>query len=113
NVEMIRYRARAVPEGIEISQNATSFRPPHVAYDWRKRLDPWLRAGNPQGCAYLAFGTESAFIRWQPTAVARLDWRSALVRVGQSSEFTGSYALELPDPEGSGFGADGAFQPGE
>ncbi|HEY6787727.1 MAG TPA: hypothetical protein VI365_10480 [Trebonia sp.] len=112
-VELISYRAKAVPGGIEISQNATSFRPPQLAYRWRQRLQPWLQAGSSKGCAYLDFGTESAFIRWQPTAVARLDWRSALVRVGQSAELTGSYALELPEPDGVGYGAGGAFRPGE
>jgi hypothetical protein len=112
-VELISYRAKAVPGGVEISQNATSFRPPQLAYSWRKRLDPWLRAGGSKGCGYLNFGAEAAFIRWQPTSVPRLEWRSAIARVGPSSEFTGSYALELPEPDGTGFSGGGTIQPGQ
>ncbi len=111
-VELISYRAKALPEGLEISQNATSFRPPQLAYRWRQRLDPWLRAGSSRGCAYLDFGAEAAFIRWQPTTVPRLEWRSALAQVGQPPEFSGSYALELPEPNGTAFGGRGTVQPG-
>jgi hypothetical protein len=100
-VEWITYQAKAVPGGIEVSQNATSFRPPKLAYRWRQPLDPWLRVGSSKGCAYLHLGTEAAFIRWQPSAGTRPQWRSALVRVGPSSEFTGSYVLELPEPDGT------------
>jgi hypothetical protein len=113
-VDQITYRARRVADGFDIAQGTASFRDQQKADRWWQRLDPWLRAGGPQGCAYLDYGTEAAFIRWQTTTVPGLDWRSALARVGQSAEFTGSYALELPefDGAGSGFGAV-TFQPGE
>ena len=112
-VEVISYRAKAIPSGIEISQNATSFRPPQMAFSWRQRLDPWLRAGSPKGCAYLDFGADAAYIRWQPTSVPRLEWRSAIARVGPSSEFTGSYALELLEQDTTGLGSGGIVRPGE
>ena len=112
-IEQISYQARAVAGGIEISQNATSFRPPQLAYHWRPRLDPWLRAGSPRGCAYLDSGAEAAFIRWQPTSLPRLEWRSAIVLAGQSSQLSGSYALELQEPDGAGFPAVGTVAPGE
>jgi hypothetical protein len=114
-LDLINYRARNSGGGVDIVQTATSFRDQDKAEWWRQRLNPWLRAGGSQGCAYLDFGAEAVFIRWQPTKVPHLDWRSALVRVGKSSEFTGSYALELPEPDatGAGMGAGGTFRPGE
>jgi hypothetical protein len=107
DVGLISYRARtrnATAGYYDIVQTATSLRDPQVADRWRQRLDPWLRAGSPKGCAYLDFGAEAAFIQWQATSVSHLEWLSATVRVGDSAALTGTLALELPEPDGPGFG---------
>jgi hypothetical protein len=113
-LDQISYRARTAPAGYSIVQTSASFRDQQKADRWLRRLESWLRAGGPEGCAYLDFGSEAAFIRWQATNVARLAWRSALVRVGQSPEFAGTYALELPEPDAAWTAsAGGSLRPGE
>lgn len=125
-IDLITYRARAEGEGIIIVQMATSIRDQRQADPWQRRLDLWLRAGHPLGSAYLDFGSEAAFIRWQADAGSRLawwqadagsrfGWEYALVLVGQSAALTGTYALELPELDGSGsaLGASGAPLAGE
>ena len=81
--------------GIIIVQTATSIRDQQRADGWQRRLDLWLRPGHPLGSAYLDFGSQAAFIRWQAGARSRLGWEYALVLVGQSGSLTATYALEL------------------
>jgi hypothetical protein len=96
-LNQITYRARAGGEGIIIVQTGTSIRDQRQAERWQRRLDLWLRPGDPRGSAYLDFGTHAAFIRWKAGAGSRLAWEHALVLVGQSAMLTGTYALELPE----------------
>jgi hypothetical protein len=100
-IDLITYRARARADGIVIiSQTATTVQDQQETGRWQRRLEPWLRAGNPRGCAYLDFGSQAAFVAWQPTSrplPSRLEWEQALAFVGPSARLTGTYALELPD----------------
>jgi hypothetical protein len=100
-IDLITYRARARPDGIVIiSQTAATVQDQQEAGRWQRRLEPWLRSGNPRGCAYLDFGSQAAFVTWQPASRAlppRLEWEQALAFVGPSAGLTGTYALELPD----------------
>ena len=97
-IDRITYRARAGGEGMIIVQTASSIRDQQQAERWQRWLDPWLRAGNPRGCAYLDFTSQAAFIRWQDTR-SRLAWEHALVLVGPPAALTGISALELPEPD--------------
>lgn len=96
-IDQITYRARGGGEGIIIVQTATSIRDQQQADAWQRRLDLWLRPNHPQGSAYLDFGSQAAFIRWQASAKSRLGWEYAQVLVGGSASLTGTYALELPE----------------
>jgi hypothetical protein len=100
-IDLITYRARARADGIVIiSQTATTVQDQQETGRWQRRLEPWLRAGNPRGCAYLDFGSQAAFVAWQPIdgpQPSRLEWQQALAFVGPSAGITGTYALELPD----------------
>jgi len=93
-IDQITYQTRA-GSGI-IIQTATSIRDRLQLEHWRRRLEPWTRIGDPRGCAYLDFGSEAAFIRWQAESASQLQWQQALVLVGPSDRLTGTYALELP-----------------
>ena len=64
---------------------------------WQRRLDPWLRTGNPMGRGYLDFGKQAALIRWYTDVESRYDWQYALVFIGPSAVLTAGYALELPE----------------
>jgi hypothetical protein len=97
-VDQITYRARNGSTGI-IYPAGTSIRDQADSDRWGRRLEPWLRAGRPPGRAYLNFGIRAAFIRWYADAASRFDWQYAFVLVGQTDVLTGSYALELPDPD--------------
>jgi len=100
-IDLITYRARARPDGIVIiSQTATTVADQQETGRWQRRLEPWLRAGRPRGCAYLDFGSQAAFVAWQPAGrplPPRLEWEQALAFVGPSAGLSGTYALELPD----------------
>jgi len=98
-VHQITYRARAGGDGLIIVQTATSLRDQQQADRWR-RLEPWLRTGNPRGSAFLDFGSQTAFIRWLATAGSRLSWEYALALVAESTTLTGTRALELPELDG-------------
>jgi len=106
-IDTITFRARAGGAGIIIVQTATSIRDQQQSDRWQRRLDPWLRTGDPRGSAYLDFTLETAFIRWQADAGSRLAWEHALVLVGQPGALTGTYALELATLDG--LGATGAL----
>lgn len=80
-------------------RTATSLRDQQVADRWQRRLEPWLLAGDPLGSAYLDFGDESAFLRWQSDPGTSGAWDRALVLVGDSACLSGTYALELPPLE--------------
>jgi hypothetical protein len=104
-IDAITYRARAGGSGTVIIQTQTSIRDLMQASRWQRRLDPWLRTGNSRGSAYLDFQPQAAFIRWQVSAGSERPWEYAHALVGQASELTGTYALELAelaDPHGSG-----------
>ena len=104
-IEAISYRARAGGSGTVIIQTHTSIRNLLQASRWQRKLDPWLQTGNSRGRAYLDFQPEAAFIRWQGNTGSERPWSYAHVLVGQASELTGSYALELaelPELDGSG-----------
>jgi hypothetical protein len=94
-IDQIVFRARVASVGISILQTATSLRDRQQAIRWERRLEPWLRTGNHRGSAYLDFGQQAAFIRWQAEAGSRLDWQYALVLVGDSIALTATHALEL------------------
>lgn len=97
-IDQITYRARN--DGTKILDHAaTSIRDKSALGPWWRRLEPWLRAGNPLGRAYLNFGTEAAFIRWYRAAQSQFDWQHALVLVGDANVLTGDYALELRHPD--------------
>jgi hypothetical protein len=96
-IDQITYRARGGSEGIVIVRTDTTLRDQEQADSWQRRLDLWLRRGSPLGCAYLDFGSQAAFIRWQASDRARLGWEYAHALVGPSATLTGSYALELPE----------------
>jgi len=64
---------------------------------WQRRLDPWLRTGNPLGRGYLDFGEQAAFIRWHTDVASRYDWQYALVLIGPPVVLSAGYALELPE----------------
>src|SRR5579862_4172590 len=100
-IDLITYRARARADGIVIiSQTATTGQDRQEAAGWQRRLEPWLRIGDPWGCAYLDFGSQAAFVAWQPSSrplPSRLAWQEALAFVGPSAGLTGTYALELPE----------------
>lgn len=97
-IDQIAYRARNGSTGF-IYEVATSLWDKAGSDRWRRRIEPWLRAGRPQGHAYFNFGAQAAFIRWYAEARSHFDWQYALVLVGQSDVLTGSYALELPDSD--------------
>lgn len=96
-IDQITYRARGGSDGIVIVQTETSIRDQQQADSWQRRLDLWLRRGSPLGCAYLDFGSQAAFIRWQGGDNSRPAWEHASVLVGPSAMLTGSHALELPE----------------
>ena len=96
SIDLITYRSRPSAHGITIVTSATSLRDYRQTDRWQRRLDPWLRAGSPQGSAFLDFGSEAAFIQFQATTGTSQSWQSARVMVGPSAELTGSYALEMP-----------------
>lgn len=100
-IDQITYRARQGGDGVTIVQTETSIRDLEQADSWRRLLDLWLRQGSPLGCAYLDFGSQAAFLRWQASDRSRLGWEYALALVGQSATLTGTYALELPELDGS------------
>lgn len=96
NIDQITYQARTGSSGM-IFDIDTSL-PDQAARDlWWSRLEPWLRAGKAEGCAYLNFGTVAAFIRWYAEPDSHYDWHIADVLVGPADILTGPYALELPD----------------
>jgi hypothetical protein len=96
-IDQITYRARGGSEGTVIVQTETSLRDQQQSDSWQRRLDLWLRQGSPLGCAYLDFGSQAAFIRWQASDRSRLGWERASVLVGPSATLTGSHALEFPE----------------
>jgi len=100
DIAAISYRLRAGADGVVVVQTATSIRDQHEAERWQKRLEPWLRRGRSRGRAYLDFGPQAAFIRWQSSEGRR----SASALVGQSDKLTASYALELQETDGTGPG---------
>ena len=79
-----------VPAFSSIENNA------EVEY-WQRRLDPWLRVGNPLGRGYLDFGEQAALIRWHADVASRDEWRYAVVFIAPSAVLTAAYALELAD----------------
>jgi hypothetical protein len=101
-VDLISYRARAGRNGVVISQAATTIRDQQKTDRWQRQLEPWIRIGDPRGCAYLDFGAQAAFIRWQADGLVQLDWQQAFVLVGPSDQLTGVCALEFPDLARSG-----------
>ena len=101
---MIRYRLRAGGVGVE---PGTVLEGQADAQSWERRLDPWLRRGSLSRRAYLDFGRQAAFIRWQ----ASRGQQFALVLVGASDKLTMTYALELPDSGGTGRGLAGSPLP--
>lgn len=112
-IDQITYRSRLGVAGIVILQASTTVRDRVQAERWERRLELWLRMGDPRGSAYLDFASQSAFVRWQASAGSSLAWEYAHVLVGQSAELTGTYALELAELDGSAsaFGASRAPQP--
>lgn len=105
-IAMISYRLRAGASGV-IVEAGTVVRGQADAQAWQRRLEPLLRRGTPRSRAYLDFGRESAFIRWQ----ARAGQQTALALVGASDQLTATYALELPDPGATGLGLVGSQLP--
>jgi hypothetical protein len=101
-IDWITYRAWPAGHGIVLAQTATSMRDPAQADDWQRRLEPWLRMGDPQGIAYLDFASEAAFIRWQTGSGPGSAWDYAHVLTSVSETLTGTYALELAETGGSG-----------
>jgi hypothetical protein len=97
-IDQITYRARNGSTGI-IYEAATSLRDQAGSDLWLRRLELWLRAGRPQGRAYLNFEAHAAFIRWYAEPASHFDWQYALALVGPSDVLTGGYALELPDSD--------------
>ena len=95
-IDQIIYRAPNGGNGI-IQQAATSLRDHAVGDHWLRRLEPWLRTGNPLGRGYLALGRQAALIRWHSDVASRYDWQLALVLVGDPTVLTSTYALELPE----------------
>ena len=96
--EQIIYRAPSGPNGM-LLQAAASVTDPAARELWLRQLDPWLRAGGPQGRGYLRFGAESALIRWHDDAPSGLPWQFAHVVAGPADLLTAAYALrvrELP-----------------
>lgn len=96
SIDQIIYRAPSGSNGI-ILQAAASVRDHAESDRWLRRLDPWLRTGNPLGRGYLNFGTHAALIRWRSDSASRYGWQFALVLVGEPAILPGSYALELPE----------------
>jgi hypothetical protein len=108
-IDLISYRARESAGGMAVSQAATTIADQREAGRWRERLEPWLRMGDPRGCAYLDFGSQAALIRWQGDIGSSLAWDRAVVLAGPSARLTGTYVLELPElaaawpsPDGTG-----------
>jgi hypothetical protein len=101
-IHQISYRARGGGSTVTIVQTATSLTDQRLADRWQRQLDLWLRTGNSRGSAYLDFGAQAAFIRWQANAGPGLAWEYAFVLVGESAALTGIYALELAEFDGSG-----------
>jgi hypothetical protein len=99
-IDQITYRARVGVAGIMVLQTETSIRDLQQTYRWQRQLEPWLRAGSPQGSAYLDFESQAAFVRWQASGGTRA-WEHARVLVGRSAELSGTYALELGEFDGS------------
>jgi hypothetical protein len=93
-IDQITYQA-GVGDSKVIHQTAASFSDEERRERWRGRLDPWLRVGGRQGCAYLNFETEAAFIRWWAEPRRRHDWEFAHALVGPADVLTATYALEL------------------
>jgi hypothetical protein len=101
SIDQIIYRARHGGDGITIVQTETSIRDLQQADSWQRRLDLWLRRGSPLGCTYLDFGSQAAFLRWQASDRSSLGWEYVLALVGSSATLSGTYALELPELDGS------------
>jgi hypothetical protein len=96
SIDQIVYRAPGGSSG-RILQAASSIWDQAESESWLRRLDPWLRTGNPLGRGYLDFGSHAAFIRWYTQPSSRHDWQVALILAGQPTVLTGGYALELPE----------------
>jgi len=94
-IDQITYRSRLGVAGTVIVQSSTTVRDRLQAARWERQLEPWLRMGDPRGSTYLDFASQAAFLRWQASTGSRLAWEYAHVLVGQSTELTGTYALEL------------------
>ncbi len=101
-IDLISYRARAQGDGTVISQSATTIVDQQGSGRWQRLLEPWLRTGNPRGSAYLDFGSQAAFVRWQAGTRSPLEWDQAVVLVGPSARLTPTFALELPELTGAG-----------
>lgn len=97
-INQITYQARTGSSGL-IFDPVTSLTDQATRDLWWRRLEPWLRAGSPEGCAYLNFETEAAFIRWYHDPASHYDWNTAHVLVGPADILTGPYALELTGAE--------------
>jgi Double-GTPase 2 len=110
-IDLISYRAQERGDGMIISQTATTIVDQQETSRWLRRLEPRLRMGDPQGSAYLDFGSQAAFIRWQADARSRIAWDRAVVLVGSSAQLTGTYALEFPELAGSWPSAGGTGIP--
>lgn len=100
-IGLITYRARLGGSGIIVVQTDTTILDKLQTDRWQRQLDPWLRAGDPRGTAYLDFQRQAAFIRWRARSGPSAGWEYAHVLVGQSAELTGTYALELEEFDGS------------
>jgi hypothetical protein len=99
-VDVINYDLRSGANIVVAVQTATSIRDSRDGDRWLKLLEPWLRRGSPDSSAYLDFRQQAAFIRW----LSREGRRSAVAVVGDSGALTATYALELPDSDGTGSG---------
>jgi hypothetical protein len=96
NLDQIVYRAPSGPGGM-VLQAGTSLTDPTSGDRWLRRLEPWLRAGGPQGRGYLNSGRTAALIRWHGNPGSRHVWQFAQVFVAKSAALTGRYALLVPD----------------
>ncbi len=109
-VDQITYQARTGSSGM-IFETATSLREQAVSDLWWERLEPWLRVGKPEGCAYLNFDAEAAFIRWYAEPASHYDWETARVLAGAADLLTGKYALELINPDHPAQSQPESYQP--
>src|SRR5260370_30096233 len=95
-IHKIVFRAPSGSNGTIVPAFSSIEDPAEVDY-WQRRLDPWLRTGNPLGRGYLDFGKQAAFIRWYTDVSSGYDWQYALVFIAPSAVLTAAYALELPE----------------